>query len=86
VSAQQQPRFFVVTLEVPPGDDGIRALRELLKVAWRRHRLRAVDIREHITPENELVKASRNARPDASYRQEFAQLRQAWKDRGRRTA
>jgi hypothetical protein len=35
-----------VRLYAEPGVDGIKSLRALLKVAWRRYRLRAVDARE----------------------------------------
>ena len=38
---------FIVTLRALLGSDGIRGLRALLKAALRRHRLRAIDIREH---------------------------------------
>jgi hypothetical protein len=38
---------FIVTLRALPGSEGIRGLRALLKAALRRHRLRAIDIREH---------------------------------------
>jgi hypothetical protein len=41
-----KPATYTVTLRTLPGSDGIRGLRALLKAALRRHRLRAIDIRE----------------------------------------
>jgi hypothetical protein len=43
---------FVVRLQSAPGVDGIRALRALLKTAWRRFRLRALDVREEAEPKD----------------------------------
>jgi hypothetical protein len=37
---------FVVTFAAAPGNDGLRALRSLLKAAGRRHDLRCIDVRE----------------------------------------
>lgn len=38
--------IFVLRLRAAPGRDPIRALRALLKFAWRRLGLRAVEVRE----------------------------------------
>jgi hypothetical protein len=40
---------YTVTLQPLRGADGIRGLRALLRTALRRHRLKAIDIREHTT-------------------------------------
>jgi hypothetical protein len=40
---------FQITLRAAPGADDaavVRGLRAILKIAWRRYRLRAVDVRE----------------------------------------
>jgi hypothetical protein len=52
---------FTVTFRGPPGTAGIRGLRALLKTAWRRHRLRAVDLRE--TKDPHAVRPPRRAEP-----------------------
>jgi hypothetical protein len=45
-STRKTRRAFVVQLRAEPGIDGIRSFRALLKVALRRHGLRAIDVRE----------------------------------------
>jgi hypothetical protein len=76
MSVQQKSTTFVVTLQAPAGSDGIRGLRALLKTALRRDRLRAIDVREHAPELEKLAEASRKVRPNATYRKEFARLRQ----------
>lgn len=49
--AAQRP-IFVVTLQAAPGSDAIRSLRALLKYAWRRLGLRALEVREINDPDN----------------------------------
>jgi hypothetical protein len=38
--------IYAIRLQARPGADGIRALRAVLKVLWRRHQLRCLDARE----------------------------------------
>jgi hypothetical protein len=38
--------LYVLTFRAEPNVDGLRAIRALLKSAWRVHRLRCVEIRE----------------------------------------
>jgi hypothetical protein len=42
--------IFVIKLRARPGADGIRALRAILKVLLRRHRLVCIDAREEPSP------------------------------------
>ena len=50
MSARQQQRTFVLTLVAKPGTDSIRALRGLLKLAWRRFQLRCIAVEELAAP------------------------------------
>jgi hypothetical protein len=43
---KRPPTYFVVTLRTRPGTDSVRALRALLKVLGRYHRLQCVGVRE----------------------------------------
>jgi hypothetical protein len=46
---------FVIELQAAPGNDGIHALRALLKNAWRHHRLRCLHAREKSSEQSNTV-------------------------------
>jgi hypothetical protein len=43
-------KIFLITLRAADDASAVRALRWLLKTAWRRFGLRAVDVREDVAP------------------------------------
>jgi hypothetical protein len=54
--AQSRP-VYLLALQPARGRDGIRGLRALLKTAWRRHGLRALEVRE-LRPDSKRAKLS----------------------------
>jgi hypothetical protein len=46
--AQRGKQTFTATFEAKPGCEGVRALRAILKLAWRRYHMRCLEAREEI--------------------------------------
>jgi hypothetical protein len=39
-----EPRRYVLTFRASPGADGLRAVKALLRAAWRQHRLKCIAV------------------------------------------